>query len=118
MDTNPNIRRLFPDTDPEHTDREHADQEYADQEYADQEFDEQPPLLMLDEYQRAGLVAAVEAGLLRGGCDNTLRSAERWAEENGMRWPLLREQLEGNGGYCDCELMLNVPLGQSEPEPD
>ena len=81
----PNIRQLFPDhgADREQADREQADLEQADAE-CEQEDDEQPPLLMLDEYQRAGLAAAVEAGLRRGGCDNTLRSAERWAEENGI----------------------------------
>ncbi len=111
MDTNRNIHPLLPDRD--------AAAEYADLEYADPAYDdEEPPPLMLDEYQRAGLVAAVEAGLRREGCDNTLRSAQRWAAENGMRWPLLREQLEGNGGFCDCEVLLNVRLGQSEPEPE
>jgi Protein of unknown function (DUF2695) len=115
MDTNRNIRPLFPDHG---ADLEYADPDYGDPDHGDPEYDERPPPLLLDEYQRAGLVAAVEAGMRRAGCDNTLRSAERWAAENGMRWPLLREQLEGNGGYCDCELLMNVPLGQSEPEPD
>jgi Protein of unknown function (DUF2695) len=115
MNNDENIHPLFPD---HAADLEYADLEYADPEYADPEYDEQPPVLMLDEYQRAGLATAVEAGLSREGCDNTLRSAERWAEENGMVWPLLRAQLEGHGGFCDCELLMNVPLGQHEPEPD
>jgi hypothetical protein len=26
----------------------------------------------------------------------------------GLGWPLLRSQLEGNGGYCDCEVLMNL----------
>jgi hypothetical protein len=31
-----------------------------------------------------------------------------------VRWPPLRRQLEANGGFCDCEVLLNV----LEAEPD
>jgi hypothetical protein len=37
----------------------------------------------------------------------------------GVDWPSLQAQLEGNGGYCDCEVLLNVPgVSDDEPEPD
>jgi Protein of unknown function (DUF2695) len=84
-----------------------------DYEISDQLFDadERPPAtpgLPLDAQQRTALVAAVEAGLRREGCDNTLRSAQRWARSAGLHWPPLRSQLEDNGGFCDCEVLLNV----------
>jgi len=61
---------------------------------------------------------AVEAGLRERGCDNTLRAARKWAASAaGVAWPGLRAELEGNGGYCDCEILFNV-LPSEEPEPD
>jgi hypothetical protein len=80
--------------------------------------DERPPtpVLGLDAAQRRALGAAVRAGLRGAGCDNTLRAAQHWAAGAGSEWPSLRERLESNGGYCDCELLLNVL--QPDPEPD
>jgi Protein of unknown function (DUF2695) len=77
---------------------------------------EAAPVLSLAATQRAELAMAVQAGLLRDGCDNTLRAARRWAAAAGLRWPPLREELEGNGGYCDCEVIMNVL--EVPPEPD
>jgi tetratricopeptide (TPR) repeat protein len=42
------------------------------------------------------------------GCDNTLRFAEQWAAENGVDIIDLYQFLNGHGGFCDCEICLNV----------
>lgn len=69
--------------------------------------DQAPPLaLPLD--QRQALAAAIDEGLRQRGCDNTLRAARKWAAGAGVSWRWLRARLEDNGGYCDCEVVLNV----------
>jgi hypothetical protein len=80
--------------------------------------DERPfgPNLGLDGVQQRALAAAIDAGLREHGCDNTLRAARRWAGEAGVRRPALRDRLRRGGGYCDCEVVLNVL--PEEPEPD
>jgi hypothetical protein len=42
------------------------------------------------------------------GCDNTLRWAERWRDMRAPRASALAESLRRRGGYCDCEVILNV----------
>jgi len=79
------------------------------------EYDEQdepecdPPGLSLSLEQQVGLATAVE-GRLRS-CDGTLRSAQEWAQRAGVDWSRLRRELEDNGGFCDCEVVLNVFSG-------
>jgi hypothetical protein len=73
-------------------------------EFDDPEFD--GPELSLSLEQQAALSMAV-AEQLRS-CDGTLRAAEQWAQSAGVDWPPLRRELEENGGYCDCEVVLNV----------
>jgi len=79
--------------------------------------DEPAPPLNLDPGQREALAAAVTAGLQERGCDHSLRAAREWAAGAGVAWPALQVALEGNGGYCDCEVLLNV-LPPDDPEPD
>ncbi|TQM43390.1 uncharacterized protein DUF2695 [Pseudonocardia cypriaca] len=64
------------------------------------------PELSLSLEQQAALAAAVEQA--RRSCDGTLRAAQEWARRAGVDWPPLRRELEENGGYCDCEAVLNV----------
>jgi hypothetical protein len=70
------------------------------------ELDFERPGLSLSLEQQAALAAAVEARLR--SCDGTLRVAQEWARSAGVEWPSLRRELEDNGGYCDCEVVLNV----------
>jgi hypothetical protein len=91
-----------------------------------QEHDEQEPDgpgLTLSLEQQRTLAAAVEAR--RRSCDGTLRAAQEWAHGAGVGWPRLRRELEENGGYCDCEVVLNVfggdfdrsfDIGGAEPD--
>lgn len=81
------------------------------------EADEQAPIVNLTPVQQAALVVAVNAGLQERGCDNTLRASQHWAEGAGVDWPRLRLELQGNGGYCDCEILFNVfPADELEPD--
>jgi hypothetical protein len=70
----------------------------------EQEFD--APELSLTLEQQAALAAAVEAR--HRSCDGTLNAAEEWARGAGVSWSLLRRELEDNGGFCDCEVLLNL----------
>jgi hypothetical protein len=42
------------------------------------------------------------------GCDNTLRWAARWRDLRAPDAPDLEDELADQGGYCDCEVALNV----------
>ncbi len=46
--------------------------------------------------------------LLAALCDGSLLFATRWAEDHGVNVNLLQQALESRGGYCDCEVLLNV----------
>ena len=77
-------------------------QEYD--ELDDLEFDRPGLSLSLD--QQAALATAVEERVRT--CDGTLRAAQQWSESAGVAWSRLRRELEDNGGFCDCEVVLNV----------
>ena len=64
------------------------------------------PGLSLSLEQQVALADAVRAR--RRSCDGTLSAAQEWAQRVGVDWPPLRRELEENGGYCDCEVVLNV----------
>jgi Protein of unknown function (DUF2695). len=85
--------------------------------HEDDELRWSSPALGLTPAQQAALAAAVDTGLRRNGCDNTLRAAQQWAADAGVNWPRLRSRLRGNGGYCDCEIVFNV-LPSEDDEPD
>lgn len=80
------------------------------------EDDESPVDLALPPGRRAALAAAVATGLRRDGCDHTLPGTRAWAAGEGVEWPSLRRRLEGNGGYCDREVLLNVLPDEAEPD--
>lgn len=48
------------------------------------------------------------------GCDGSLAHSRGWARANDVAWTSLGRSLRGLGGYCDCEVGMNVV----EPEPD
>jgi hypothetical protein len=76
-------------------------------EYDDMEdLEHDAPELSLSLEQQSALADAVEAR--RRSCDGTLSAAREWAERAGVDWPPLRRELEENGGYCDCEVVLNI----------
>lgn len=42
-------------------------------------------------------------------CDHTLRLTRRWAKSASVDWLELQNGLDANGGFCDCEVVLNLP---------
>lgn len=54
------------------------------------------------------LVCYLVRMLTEFGCDNTLRWAGRWRDSQAPKDKGLLGRLERNGGYCDCEVLLNV----------
>ena len=42
------------------------------------------------------------------GCDNTLRWAQRWREQQAGSYGWLVSWLRRGGGFCDCEVIFNV----------
>jgi hypothetical protein len=64
--------------------------------------------LPLTENQYGELIEHLLRRLPETGCDNTLRLSEAWAKANAIGWGRLRRGLESGGGYCDCEVAMNV----------
>ncbi len=58
--------------------------------------------------QGEALVAAIHAHLREQPCDSTLRAAREWAARAGVDWPRLERELEDSGGFCDCEVLMNI----------
>lgn len=72
-----------------------------------------PPPLPLNPAQQAALAAAIDDGLREHGCDNTLRAAQSWTTQAGLDWDAVHAGLQGRGGFCDCEVLLNAGLATS-----
>jgi hypothetical protein len=65
--------------------------------------------LTLDAARVAHLISFVDRRVRRHGCDHTHRFTEEWAEKESVDWHDLLDIVEANGGYCDCEVVLNLP---------
>ena len=65
-------------------------------------------LMPLDQAQLEALLDAVDEALEADGCDHTLRATDAWAEEHGVDVERLHEGLAAHGGYCDCEVLMNL----------
>ena len=82
-------------------------EDFFDEEWSDD--DEVPPApIDLPPAQFTSLTRAIDRSLQERGCDNTLRAAHAWAQREKVAWARLRTALEDHGGYCDCEVLLNV----------
>jgi len=68
-------------------------------------------LRRLDAVRVEDLLTFVDRQVRAAGCDHTLRFAEAWAREADVDWRDLLDLLEANGGFCDCEVVLNLPTG-------
>ena len=62
----------------------------------------------LDRVQLDALLDRVDAAVVANGCDHTLAATDAWAVEQGIGLERLHEGLEEYGGYCDCEVVMNV----------
>ncbi len=45
----------------------------------------------------------------RNGCDHSFRFTEEWAAGESIDFHDLLDALEANAGFCDCEVVLNLP---------
>ncbi len=58
------------------------------------------------------------AARLTERCDNRLRYAREFCRANGLNESEVIEWLEDNGGYCDCEVLMNVVSRCCDPDGD
>ena len=54
------------------------------------------------------LLGYLQRELAESGCDNTLRIASNWLRERNHDVAAVSTWLRERGGYCDCEVLLNV----------
>jgi hypothetical protein len=64
--------------------------------------------LPVDAAQFRSLLSYLDVMIALQGCDNTLHHAEAWARAHGVPWGRLGRSLRGLGGFCDCEVEMNV----------
>jgi hypothetical protein len=90
--------------------RKVLDYEDYEEDYDFSDYDDEAPPgpLPLEPAQRGALQRAIDAGLSGRGWDNTLCAAKAWARREKVPWAWLRDELEDRGGFCDCEVLLNV----------
>jgi hypothetical protein len=62
----------------------------------------------LDRPQLEALLDHVEAALGADGCDHTPAATEAWAAREGVDPQQLLEGLGEYGGFCDCEVVVDV----------
>jgi hypothetical protein len=55
------------------------------------------------------LFRELDERLSRVPCDHSLRFTEAWAGGADVDHDKLLSWLQENGGYCDCEVLMNVP---------
>jgi hypothetical protein len=55
-----------------------------------------------------GLFDHVKAHMQEYDCDETLRFSIEFAEQSNWDVDKITEWLRANGGYCDCEVLMNV----------
>ncbi|MHC4643330.1 MAG: DUF2695 domain-containing protein [Planctomycetota bacterium] len=65
--------------------------------------------ITLTKNQAQDLISFVDFKLSKDPCDHSLRHATQWAKINQIDYDDLIDILEDNGGYCDCEVVLNLP---------
>ena len=66
----------------------------------------------LDRAQLAALLNHVDAAVVANGCDHTRAATDDWAAREGTDLQRLREGLEEYGGFCDCEVVMNVNVDE------
>jgi hypothetical protein len=71
-------------------------------------IDDPAGLLPLDRTQLDALREHLDAVITAAGCDRTHRATDAWAAGHGIALDRLHEGLEEYGGFCDCEVVMNV----------
>ncbi|WP_104524549.1 DUF2695 domain-containing protein [Blastococcus atacamensis] len=62
----------------------------------------------LDRPQLESLLEHVDAAVAADGYDHSPRAADDWARQHDVDLDRLHEGLTEFGGYCDCEIVMNV----------
>jgi hypothetical protein len=65
-------------------------------------------LMPLDRSQLESLLDQVEGAVEDNGCDHSRRATDAWATAHGVDVHPLHKGLEAYGGFCDCEVVMNV----------
>jgi len=63
----------------------------------------------LSRHQVEALCSFVDSRITIDDCDHTHRFTREWAATAGVDWDDLLDLLEEYGGYCDCEVVMNLP---------
>jgi hypothetical protein len=66
-------------------------------------------MTILTENQVTELCVFIENRIEKIGCNHSLKNTFEWAEKNGINKADLIDVLESNGGFCDCEVTMNLP---------
>jgi hypothetical protein len=54
------------------------------------------------------MFGTLDSQLVHMACDHTRRLTRKWLEEHGHDIAPVFAWLDANGGYCDCEVLLNA----------
>ncbi len=65
-------------------------------------------MIILTKTQISSLIEFIESKLEVGSCDHSLKLAIEWANRENYDNDNLVDILEENGGYCDCEVVMNL----------
>ena len=66
-------------------------------------------MIKITSIQIENLKAYIEKKLDSTPCDHSLRFSKDWTDSNGFDFNNLIDILEENGGFCDCEVVMNLP---------
>lgn len=66
-------------------------------------------MIVLTKLQIDKLTGYVDRKIRKEGCDHTRKWTFEWAKRNNVNFNDLIDALDENGGYCDCEVVLNIP---------
>jgi hypothetical protein len=58
------------------------------------------------------LLEHVDAAVAANGCDHTPAATDDWAAREGIDLERLHQGLEEYGGFCDCEILMNVDVDE------
>ena len=64
--------------------------------------------VVLSQEQVTEMLAFLDQQLARGACDHTRHLTLRWAQQVGVDTGDLIDALDDSGGFCDCEVLMNV----------
>ena len=66
-------------------------------------------MIKIASIQIENLKTYIDKKLDSSSCDHSLRFAKDWADSNKFDFNDLIDILEENGGFCDCEVVMNLP---------